>query len=605
MIRSFFHLIRYCRPYRRFYIVGTLALILVDLLDTFTPKLTQWVIDHLVAAGEGTRASNPLVDLCPPDWFGPDAAAGGMWVYGLLLVVLVGATGFFRYLMSMSFARAGVQLIHDLRGRFFAHLQRLDGTYHDRTKVGDHMSRATNDTDACRMFFGIGLLLLLDTGFYFIMVPAYMLSISAKLMFASLATLPLIPLIVAKLETTVESRFEKVQAQFSTLSERAQESYSGAKVIKSFAREEAEVQAFGKLSREYLKKSLSFARILSLEMPLLSLLVGFADLVVVLYGGSLVIRGEISVGEFAAFFQYLLRLSWPMIGLGWTIMLFQRARVSMGRIEEVMAIEPGIREPSDPVVPEDQGGGLEIRGLTFAYGEDTPPVVRDLDIVVAPGRTLGIVGTVGSGKSTILSLIPRLYDPPDGTVFLDGVDIRRIPLETLRTRIGVVPQETFLFGESVRKNIALGVPDGPADDEWIRRCASLALISDEIEALPNQYETLLGERGVNLSGGQKQRVAIARALARDSAVLLLDDCLSSVDTQTESAILENLRRVRKDRTTVVVSHRVSTVMDLDEIVVFAEGHIVERGTHVELIARDGVYADLHERQRIEAEEGDD
>jgi ATP-binding cassette subfamily B multidrug efflux pump len=270
LIRGFLRLIRYCYPYRRIYIVGTVALVFVDLLDTFTPKLTQWVIDHLAAVLDGKSPVNPLVELLPAGWFTADALVGGVWVYGALLAIIVAITGFLRYVMSMSYARAGVTLIHNLRGRFFAHLQRLDAGYHDRTRVGDHMSLATNDTDACRMFFGIGMLLLLDTTIYFIMVPAYMLSISAKLMFASLITLPLIPLIVAKLTTTVEKRYEKVQAQFATLSGRAQESYSGAKVVKSFAREEAEVESFAKLARDYVRKSLSFARVYSAEMPLLA-----------------------------------------------------------------------------------------------------------------------------------------------------------------------------------------------------------------------------------------------------------------------------------------------------------------------------------------------
>lgn len=586
------------------YLVGTVALVFVDLFDTFTPKLTQWAIDHLAAVLDGRVPANPLVNLFPASWFGEGATIGGMWVYGALGAALVAVTGLFRYVMSMSYARAGITLIHDLRGRFFAHLQRLDTSYHDHTKIGDQMSLATNDTEACRMFFGIGMLLLLDTAIYFVMVPAYMLSISPKLMFASMVTLPLIPLIVAKLTTTVEKRFERVQAQFATLSGRAQESYSGAKVVKSFAREDAEVAAFAKLARDYVGKSLHFARIFTAEAPLLSMLVGFSSLVVVTYGGALVIREEITIGEFIAFFQYLFRLSWPMIGLGWTIMLFQRARVSMGRIEEVMEIEPGIHDPEHPITPSSDDGNVEIRNLTFAFGRDVAPAVVDLDITIPAGRTLGIVGPVGSGKSTILSLIPRLYDPPPGTVFVDGVDVRHFALGDLRGRIGVVPQETFLFGESVGRNIALGAGNGELSKERRRECAALAAIDREIEALPNGYDTLLGERGVNLSGGQKQRMAIARALARDPTILLLDDCLSSVDTQTESTILGNLRKVTRHRTTIIVSHRVSTVMEADEIVVMASGRIIERGTHDGLIGQGGYYADLHERQRIEAAEED-
>ena len=601
MLKNLRHLLGYCRPQRKLYFAGIAALLFVDLLDTFTPKITQWVIDHLTLETSGTRPSNPLVTVLPDSWYGPGSAVGGMWTYGVLLSVIVALTGVFRYVMSISFAKAGIRLIHVIRGRFFAHLQRLDASFHDTSKVGDHMSRATNDTDACRMFYGIGLLLLLDTAIYFLMVPAYMMSISWKLMLASMLTLPLIPLIVARLSTLVEERFEKVQEQFSTLSERARESFAGAKVIKSFAREDAEVRSFAKLAREYVSRSLSFARVLALEVPSLTLLLGLADLMVVVYGGSLVIRGEITVGEFAAFFQYLIRLSGPMIGLGWVVTLYQRARVSMTRIEEVMALEPGIKEPEGAEPVERFRGEVRVDHLTFRYGEETEPALRDVSLAVAPGATLGIVGPVGSGKSTLLNLLPRLYDPPPGTVFIDGKDVRELPLEALRTRIGPVPQDTFLFGEKVRANIALGHPRGEPREGAVEEAARLARVDEEIRALPAGYETLLGERGVNLSGGQKQRVAIARALTRDPDLLLLDDCLSSVDTETESAILANLRTVIRGRTTIIVSHRVSTVKDADEIIVIQGGRITERGTHEALVRANGYYADLYRRQKLGGE----
>ncbi len=588
VFRNFLHVLSYCRPYRRIYLVGTLALLFVDLLDTFMPKVVQWAIDHVTQAATGRPVGSPLA-----------ALGGGMWVYAVTMVLLVGVTGFFRYFMSISFARAAVLLIHDLRGRFFGHIQRLDASWHDREKTGDHMSRATNDTEAARMFYGLGLLLLLDNAFYFVMVPSYMLTISAKLTLASVVTLPLIPLIVARLTSTVERRFEAVQEQFSTISERSRESYSGARVIKSFAREDAEVRSFARLCREYLSRSLRFQRVAALQGPLLMLLLGLADLVVVVYGGILVLRHEISVGQFAAFFQYLIRLSGPMIGLGWTIMLYQRGRVGLSRIEEVLAIEPGIREPERPAPAEDLRGAVEFRSLTFAYPGADGPVLRDVSAVVRAGGILGVVGPVGCGKSTLLNLVPRLYDPPPGTVFLDGHDVRDIPLGVLRTRVGVVPQDTFLFGETVRENIACGFPGEAPPAGRIEDCARLAGIEKDVQALPARYETLLGERGVNLSGGQKQRVAIARALARDPAILLLDDCLSAVDTETEAAILHNLREVKRTRTTIVVSHRVATVKDADEILVLAGGRVAERGTHAALVAAGGYYAELWRKQRTE------
>lgn len=603
MIRRLIRLLRHGRPQWRLYLAGALVLLAVDTLDTFTPKVVQWGINHVQAAGEGQAPSNPLLDLAPASWHGPGAPAGGMWMYGVLIVLVVALTGVFRYFMSLAFARAGARIGYRLRGRFFRHVQRLDASWHDRTKVGDHMSLATNDVEACRWFFHVGVMLLLDVSFYFVLVPAYMLSISPKLTLLCAIPLPLIPLVVAKITHTVERRFEAVQAQFATVSESARESFSGARVVKSFAREENELRRFAKQSLAYMKKGLHFAKVSSLEHPLLLLMLGLADLVLVIYGGTLAIRGEIRIGDFVAFSQYLIRLSGPMIELGFAVMLFQRARVSMDRIEETLAVAPAIREPADPADVTEIRGGIEFRDVTFAYAADAPPAIRDLSFSVRPGGTLGIVGRVGSGKTTILNLIPRLYDPPPGTVFVDGHDVRDLPLGLLRRSIGAVPQEPFLFGETLRRNVEAGIPAAATADGRVERALRSARIEEEVLALPNGYDTRLGERGVNLSGGQKQRVSIARALAREPSILLLDDCLSAVDTETEDLILAGMRDARRDRTAVIVSHRVSAVRDADEILVLDGGAVVERGTHDELVAQGGVYADLERKQTMEADDG--
>ncbi|MCK6440625.1 MAG: ABC transporter ATP-binding protein/permease, partial [Planctomycetes bacterium] len=487
-----------------------------------------------------------------------------------------------------------------MRSDFYAHIQRLPATWHDRATVGTVMSLATNDMDACRFFWNMGMLLFFDTLYYFAITPVVMGSLSLELTLICLIPLPLIPVIVIVLSKKIEDRFESVQEQFSTLSEQAHESFAGSKVVKSFAIEDRQVEQYAKLSREHQKRSMKLALVQTLQNPALLLLLGLCDFIVVIYGGFLVLNGEMLKAEFVPFFFALMRLTHPMIALGMVIAIFQRGNVSRRRIEEVMSIAPAIVDAPDATVVERPRGEVEFKHLTFAYMPDSPPALTDVSLRVPAGSMVALAGEVGSGKTTLLNLVARLYDPPAGTVFIDGVDIRKLKMEWLRRNVAVVPQETFLFSETISENIAYGLSHITPDPDKLKYYARVANVESDILELSSGYDTMLGERGVNLSGGQKQRISIARALACEAPILILDDCLSAVDTQTEEAILYALKKEARGRTTFIVSHRVSTLRNADTIIVLERGKIIERGSHDELLASGGWYATLDKLQQLEA-----
>jgi ATP-binding cassette subfamily B protein len=519
-------------------------------------------------------------------------------IYAGLLVGIAVVKGIFRFLTRWIVIGISRDIEFDLRNGLFRHLENLSWSYYQRTRTGDIMARATNDLNAVRQLLGPAIMYSANTLVYTVGALYFMFRISPTLTAWAFLPLPVVSVVVQYFGSRIHERFEQIQAMFSDISARAQENFSGARVVRAFVQEQAEIEAFENANREYIRRSLKLVRLMGMLWPTLETLLGMSVVLVLWLGGRQVLQGKIDIGRFVSFNTYLVQLTWPMISIGWVLNLFQRGSASMGRINEIFQERPEIEERAlAPRVAPEIRGEIEFRDLSFSY--NGAPVLNEVSLKVPAGTSLAVVGATGSGKSTLVSLIPRIYDAPEGSVLIDGKPISEYPLPTLRRAIGFVPQETFLFSDTVRENIAFGTND--ASDAQVIRAAEAASIAADIADFPEHYKTLVGERGITLSGGQKQRTAIARALIRDPRILVLDDALSSVDTYTEEKILNHLRDIMRERTTIFISHRVSTVRNADQIAVLHAGRIVELGTHDELIARNGYYTDLHNKQLLEEE----
>ncbi|HEY6384140.1 MAG TPA: ABC transporter ATP-binding protein [Candidatus Acidoferrum sp.] len=614
-------LVPYLARYRGATALGMFALVVSSVAQNVIPLATGVLTDILAGSSrpfeksaQGQLLADSWLSRMIP-YYSPHSRRA-LGIYCLLLIALVTLRAVLSFVTRWVLIGVSRDIEFDIRGDLLNRLLLMEPEFYVRNRTGELMSRATNDLNAVRMVLGPGIMYSGQTIIGMVLAILVMSQLSGSLTLWVLLPVPIVAVVVQHFGKVIHELYEKIQASLATLSAKVQENLAGVRVVRAFAQEQAEIRGFDEPNREYVSRNVKLIRTWSMFMPSLQALIGITFLIVLWQGGHLVLRGRISLGALIAFYSYLGILVWPMIALGWVTNIFQRGAASMGRLNYILAAKQQIDDRAAKVSAEQKvEGEIEFRNLTFAYpttmaggsanaaGNGNRPatdgVLRDINLKIPAGSTLAIVGPTGSGKTTLAALVARLWEAPDGAVLIDGRSIREWPLDTLRRAIGYVPQDTYLFSETVGENVAFGLPN--FDLERVRAAAEVASIDGDVQEFPAKYDTMVGERGITLSGGQKQRTALARAIVRDPRILILDDSLSSVDTQTEERILSGLRGIMRGRTTILIAHRTSTVRDADQIVVLRDGRITERGTHDELLVRGGYYADLYQKQLLEEE----
>ncbi len=577
-MRNLYKLKKYFARYKKKLFLGILFIVLSNIGTVYVPILLKDSIDAL----KNNISSELLLQ------------------YGLMIIGTALFAGIFRFMIRQTIIVVSREIEYDLRHDFWEHIQRLPLRYFQNTSTGNIMAHATNDINAVRMFLGPSVMYSIDTSVRLALVLSIMFSLNVSLSLYVLLPLPLLSILVYKVGKVIHDKFTIIQEKFSDLTTIVQENFSGIRVIKSYVREENEIQRYAENSKDYLKKKMNLVKTQALIMPLLILITGISIIIVIWIGGVKIINNELTLGEVTAFIVYLGILIWPMIAFGWVLNIIQQAEASMKRLNKIFSepYEIDDSELTDHSIKEIHGE-VEFRNVSFTYAENLPPILKNINLTIPLGSTLAIMGYTGSGKTSLINLVPRLYDCTEGEILIDGINVKAIPLNVVRKNIGLVQQESFLFSDKVINNLSYGLKD--VDEDWIYKVSKIAQFDNDVKDFPAQYETIVGERGITFSGGQKQRASLARSLAINPKILILDDSFSAVDTHTEEEVLKYLKEFMHGKTSIIISHRISTVKDADKIIVIDKGKIAEEGKHEELIALGGIYADLHYKQLLERE----